>query len=184
MKKKVFIFSEIIGAFVTTAGVIFLWHLYELTNKSTLGIVFGAVNSSVWEKCKGISICFLLYGIVELLCVKPRFYSFVSAKTFGLSVSITVFLIADSLFGVGLYSDVTILTVSALCGFTISALLTLSRFNLRPFFAPACFLLLLIFMMTFSFTAFAPRLPLFKDPFTGYYGVIPQSFDYAPFSLG
>ena len=160
-----------------------LWNLYELTGRSTLGIVFGAVNKSVWEKTKCVSICILLCGLAQILCVRPYFRTFVISKTAGLSVTMLLFIILDSLFGVDFYADFGVLIVSVLCGFLCSFLLTVSGVCPRGFFAPACFLLMLIFMMTFSFTAFAPRLGLFCDPYTGCYGVIPPSFDLGAVSL-
>lgn len=179
MKKKFFVFAEIVGFFVVTAGVVFLWNVYELSGRSTLGVVFGAVNSSVWEKTKCIFICYVLCGLTELMCVRPRFRKYVVAKSLGLSVSLITFIILDSL----LENDFLSLSAALLCGFLCSYFLTVSGLNLSQFFAPACFLFMLYFMMTFSFTAFAPKLGIFRDPYTGCYGIIPQSFDMGALSL-
>ena len=160
-----------------------LWNLYEFTGRSTLGVVFGAVNGSVWEKTKCLSICIMLCGLTELLCARPYFRTFVVSKSIGLGVSLLLFIICDSLLGAEFYSDFCVLFVSLLCGFMCSLLLAASGKCPRGLFAPACFFLMLIFMMTFSFTAFAPRLGLFRDPYTGCYGVIPASFDMGAVSL-
>ncbi|MCR5653895.1 MAG: DUF6512 family protein [Ruminococcus sp.] len=184
MKKKTLIISEITGFFVVATGVLLLWNIYELTDRSTLGVVFGAVNSSVWERAKCISICFMLCGLCELLCVRVYFRTFVVSKTLGLCVSLLSFIIPESILGADTYAEFLVLSVSVLCGFGCSYLLTVLSVNLRQLFAPACFLLMLIFMMTFSFTAFAPKLWLFRDPYTGCYGVVPRSFDMGAVYLG
>ncbi|MBR1731211.1 MAG: hypothetical protein IJ725_02115 [Ruminococcus sp.] len=178
MKTKSLVSAEIIGFFVAAAGVVFLWNVYDLSGKSTISIVLGAVNSSIWEKTKCIFICCLLCGLTELLCVKPRFRQFVTAKVLGLSMSMLVFIILNCF-----ADDLASLCAAFLCGFVCSCVLTLSKFRLNRYFAPACFLLMLLFMMTFSFTAFAPKLPIFRDPYTGCYGIIPQSFDMGALSL-
>lgn len=184
MKKNKPVLAEICGFFVAVSGTVLLWNLYELSDSSTIGVLFGAVNSSVWEKAKCVSICYFVCALTELLSVRPRFYAFVAAKALGLSVSLIVFSAVDSFFGGDFYSDFIALCIALFCGVLCSYLLMVSGVNLRPFFAPACFLLLLIFMMTFSFTAFAPRLELFRDPYTGCYGIIPNSFDMGAISLG
>lgn len=182
MKKNFLISSEIAGVFVVTLGVLFLWNLYELSGRSTIGVVFGAVNSSIWEKAKCVSICFSLWGLIELMCAKGSFHTLVVAKTAGLTVSLIVFIAAESVLTTN--ADFPILIVSVLCGFLSSCFLSLSDIFIRPFFAPACFLVLLIFLMTFSLTVFTPRLWLFRDPYTGYYGITPPSFDMGAVTLG
>ena len=183
MKKKFLIILEITGFFVVTGGVAFLWNIYELSGGSTLGVIFGAVNLSIWEKAKCISICYFLWGLIELLCAQPYFRTFTVAKTMGLAVSLLTFIIPECFFGFGFFADLLILCSALLCGFIFSYVLAVSGIRLRQFFAPACFLLMLIFMMTFSFTAFAPKLGLFRDPYTGCYGIVSQSFDMGAVSL-
>ena len=184
MKKKNFVIAEVMVFFAVTAGAVFLWNIYELSGKSTISILFGAVNSSVWEKAKGLSICWLLFGLTELMCVKPSFRCFVASKALGLCVSLILFIFLDSLFTGNLFFDILILTVSVAAGCICTYILSVSEVNLRSFFAPACFLLMLIFMMTFSFTAFAPKLGIFRDPYTGCYGIISPSFDMGAVALG
>ena len=180
MRKKTLLISEIIGFFVITFGVVFLWNIYELSGKATPAVIFGAVNDSVWEKAKCLSISYALYAIIQIFCVKPSFKQFVTAKVISLSAALTMFIVTDYC----LEYDLPILGLAVLSGLLCSYLLTCSPLNLRAIFAPMCFLLLLIFMMTFTFTAFAPKFGIFCDPYTGYYGVIPPSFDMGAVSLG
>lgn len=183
MNKKNLLFAEITGTVVVTIGIVFLWNIYELMNGATISVVFGAVNYSVWEKAKCISLCSVFFGVAELMCVKPLFRQYVVAKSLGISFSLLVFIVADSFWGTDDVSDFTILCVSVICGFFCSYLITVSGFSLRSFFVPACLLIMLIFMMTFSFTAFVPRLEIFRDPYTGCYGIIPKSFDFGAVSM-
>ena len=180
MKKNKLLFSEIFGFFAVIIGAVFLWNVYELSGKATPAVIFGAVNDSVWEKAKCLSICYALYAIVQIFCVKPPFKRFVVAKGIGLSVLLIIFIVLDYC----LESDLPVLVVTVFSGLVFSYFLNCSSLNLRAIFAPMCFLLLLIFMMTFTFTAFAPKLGIFQDPYTGYYGIIPQSFDMGAVSLG
>lgn len=180
MKKNKLLFSEIFGFFAVIFGVVFLWNIYELSGKATPAVIFGAVNESVWEKTKCLSISYALYAIIQIFCVKPPFKQFVTAKVISLSASLTMFIVSDYC----LEFDLPVLAVSVFTGLVCSYLLTISSLNLRVVFAPMCFLLLLIFMMTFTFTAFAPKLGIFQDPYTGYYGIIPPSFDMGAVSLG
>ena len=70
------------------------------------------------------------------------------------------------------------MTVFALsAGFISSALMTLRVERISGLFFAACFMLLLIFIMYFSFTAFPPRLNIFHDKETGMYGIIPKYID-------
>lgn len=180
MKKNYLLISEILGFFVIFSAAVFLWNIYEFSGKATPAVIFGAVNGSVWEKAKCLSISYSLYAIIQIFCVKPPFKQFVAAKVVSLSVALVMFIVSDYC----LDFDLPVLAVAVLSGLLCSYLLTCSSLNLRAVFAPMCFLLLLIFMMTFTFTAFAPKLGIFCDPYTGYYGVIPPSFDMGAVSLG
>lgn len=180
MKKNSLLISEIFGFFVIVSASLFLWNIYELSGKATPTVIFGAVNGSVWEKAKCLSISYALYTIIQIFCVKPSFKQFVTAKAVSLSLALTMFIVSDYC----LEFDLPVLAVAVFSGLICSYLLTCSSLNLRVIFAPMCFLLLLIFMMTFTFTAFAPKLGIFCDPYTGYYGVIPPSFDMGAVSLG
>lgn len=180
MKKNSLLISEIFGFFVIFFTAVFLWNIYELSGKATPAVIFGAVNGSVWEKAKCLSISYALYAIIQIFCVKPSFKQFVAAKVISLCTALTMFIVTDYC----LDYDLPILGVAVLSGLLCSYLLMCSSLNLRSLFAPMCFLLLLIFMMTFTFTAFTPKLGIFCDPYTGYYGVIPPSFDMGAVSLG
>ncbi len=180
MKKNYLLISEFFGFFVIICATVFLWNIYELSGKATPAVIFGAVNESVWEKTKCLSISYALYAIIQIFCVKPPFKQFVTAKAISLSAALTLFIVADYC----LDYDLPVLAAAVFSGLVCSYLLTRSSLNLRVIFAPMCFFLLLIFMMTFTFTAFAPKLGIFQDPYTGYYGVIPPSFDMGAVSLG
>lgn len=183
MKKNKLIIAELLGVFVVIAGTLFLRNIYALSGNSTLGVVFGSVNLSVWEKSKGISISYFLFGLIELLCLKPYFRRFVVSKVFGLCAALASFLVIDSFFeDLSPYGNLTLI-IAVVCGFLCSYILYSSQININQFFAPACFLLMLIFIMTFSFTVFPPKLPVFRDPMTGCYGVAQPSFDMGAVAL-
>ena len=59
----------------------------------------------------------------------------------------------------------------------ISFRLATSDNSLGDYFAVALMLIMLYFVMFFSFTLFPPKIDLFKDPVTGMYGIINENVD-------
>lgn len=175
MRKNVFKTMELSGILFCMAAVSVLRTLYEVFPGSTVGILFGSVNNSVWEQLKPMILCCILYGFTELMCAMPYFRRFVSAKALGLYSSVLFYIIIKTF----LPSEFdAVLTLVSIClGFIISKNLTLCKKDISFLFYPACFMLLLIFIMYFSFTPFPPKINLFLDRESGMYGIIPDYID-------
>lgn len=177
MKTKLFGKLELIGVSASLLAAIFLWNLYEMTGGSPIGVVFGSVNRSLWEKAKPLTECYIFFALLELVCARPRFKNYVVAKTVGLCLGTFLFFVFDGFFGVSVFADVLFLFLSYAAAFSVSYLLSVSKIDLSGYFAPACFLLAVIFVMTACFTAFPPRIFLFRDARSGYCGVLPKNID-------
>lgn len=175
MKKALFNVMELSGILFTMTAASFLRNLYTALDGNTLGVLFGSVNSSVWERLKPIILCYILYGLLELMAVRPYFRQFVAAKALGLYSAAVVFIILSYILPEAFSA---VITLSALAsGFLLSRLLTLWDKSLSFFFTAACLMLLLMFIMYFSFSAFPPRLDIFLDRESSMYGIIPDYID-------
>ncbi len=182
MKEKRYKILEFIGVPVIYLIATFLHFVYDLTDGSTLSILFGAVNESVWEHIKIFSVGFVLWSIIVLLSSKPPFYKFVVAKTISLyflSLSIAVFFYTYTFF-----TKEPILVVDLLSSLIfvflaqyISYRLVTSSNHIGEYFVVAVMLLMLFFVMFFSFSVFPPKADIFKDPVTGMYGIIGDNID-------
>lgn len=175
MKKSIFNVMELSGILLCMISVIFLRNLYYTLGGAATGVLFGSVNSSIWEQLKPIILSYILYGLAELMCARPYFRQFTVSKAVGLYLSVAVFLVMSRL----LPADfIPVITLSALAaGFLLSRYLTLFGKSLSGLFILACLMLLLIFVMYFSFSAFPPRLDIFLDKESGMYGIIPDYID-------
>lgn len=179
MNKRILTLSELFGVFFCLAVSLFLLNFYHLSGGSTLGAVFGAVNGSVWERVKCAALPYMLFGLLELFCAKPPFKSFVTSKALGL-LAVSVFGAAFNYFTAETWLA-SLLTLAA--GFGVCFVSLLSGARSEVFFALSVFFIAFLFVSLFCFSAFPPRLGLFRDPATGLYGVIPTYFDYGAVAL-
>lgn len=182
MNKKLYRTLSIIGVPVIYLIASALHFFYDLSNGSVLSILFSSVNESVWEHVKIFAVGFVIWSFIELFWAKPPFKKFITAKTLSLyflSLSIIVFFYS--------YTTVVkepILVVDLISSFIFVALaqyisfrLVTSDNSLGDYFAVALMLIMLYFVMFFSFTLFPPKIDLFKDPVTGMYGIINENVD-------
>ncbi len=188
MGNKKFMQLEIAGVFFIFICASMLHFVYGWTNGSLVGVLFGSVNESVWEHLKIFALPYVIWSIIELAFSIPYFKQFIVVKVFGLYFMcglITAFF----------YAYTTVLGKPVLWVDILSALvwvcvvqlftyrLTTGDVDLRWLFPFALGLLFLFSMMYFCFTAVPPRLPLFKDPVTGMYGIIPENIDVGAFVM-
>ena len=152
--------------------------LYALTDGHLIGVLFGAVNNSVWEQTKTLLLPYLLWGLLELLSVQPSMKRLTSAKT------LSLYLLGGLLCGGGLLlrpCGAAANTAFSLAAVTFCSLFSLwlyrSPLYLKNLFAPCVLLLFLFVSLYFSFTPFPPQLALFRDDETGMFGIIPIYMD-------
>ena len=178
MKKKLFI-SESVGAAAIFSAATLLHFVYALSDGATLAIIFGAVNESVWEHVKIFTISYCGYAILQLLWIKPPFRRYIAAKCAGLYFlgggMIGFFYLYTSITGRSVAAvDVISSAVLVIAAQMLSYSLTVGRFDIGELYHPALMLIMLYYLMFFSFTVFPPKTELFRDHLTGGYG-IPES---------
>ncbi len=182
MNTKKFKIFEIVGVPIIYLIATFLHFVYDLTDGSTLAILFGSVNESVWEHIKIIAVGFTVWTIIEFLFIRPPFKKFVTAKVFMLyflSFLIPIFFYTYNLFTKKpvLWLDlVSTLVFIALTQY-ISYKIIVNENKLSDYYPLALMLLMLYYLMFFSFTVFPPKLELFRDPETGMFGIIEDHID-------
>nr|WP_316624348.1 DUF6512 family protein [uncultured Ruminococcus sp.] len=177
MNKRTLAVSEAVGCVVIYAAAVFLHFFYRLSGGSPLSILYGAVNESVWEHTKIFSAGYLGYALLQLCWIKVPFKRYVVAKCAGLYflmlAMIGFFYLYTAVTGRSIpIVDVTSSAVFAVLAQAISCRLITGDLKIEDYFAPALMLLLLYYLMFFSFTVFPPRLGLFRDPISSGYGLI------------
>ena len=181
MNNKRLAISEAAGTLAICAAATLLHFVYELSSGSTLAIIFGAVNESVWEHVKIFTESYCAWALLQLMWVRVPFRRYLAAKCCGL------YLLMGGMIGFFyLYTGFTgraVLWVDILSAVLLTALAQLTSYRLttgslriQEFFVPALMLILLYYIMFFSFTVFPPRSELFRDPQSGTYGVGVQEF--------
>ena len=183
MSERKFRILEIVGAPVIYLTATLLHFVYDLSGGSTLSILFGSVNESVWEHVKIFAVGYVLWSVIELLWVKPPFKKFVVAKTvslYFLSIAIVTFFYAYNLFTKEpiLWLDLLSSAVFVILSQYLSYRLITNDNDIEDYFPVAVLLLMTYFVMFFSFTVFPPKIDLFKDPVTGMYGIIDDYIDH------
>ena len=180
MNKKAVALSETAGCTVIYTAAVFLHFLYPLSGGGALSILLGAINESVWEHTKIFSVAYLGWSLLQLLWLKTRFHRYVVAKCVGLYLMMGV--IIGSYYGYIALSGGHSLWVDILCSLFAVILAQYTSFRLETgddrladFFAAALMMLMLYYIMFFSFSAFPPKVGLFRDPVTGTYG-LPERF--------
>ena len=176
MDKKRFALSEACGVPAAYLAAALLHFVYEWSDGGTLAMIFGAVNESVWEHVKVFSAGYCGWALLQLMWVRVPFKSYLVAKCCGL------YLLMGGM--IGFYYTYTaaagrnILWVDLLSAALLLALAQLVSYRMTvysrraaEFFAPAVMLILLYYLMFFSFTVFPPRVGLFSDPRSGRYGI-------------
>lgn len=173
---------EIAGVFFVIIASVLMQNLYELSEHNLLGIMFGSVNNSIWEISKTLLMPYVLWAIIELLSIKPPFYSFVVSKVIALyflAVCYILLCLLIHLSGLDFSSlpEFVLAVVSTAFAMWLSLRLTYSDYNLKPLFYPALCMLLFFLALYLSFTIFPPKIYIFMDRQTQLYGLIPEYFD-------
>ncbi|MBR1534351.1 MAG: hypothetical protein IJ639_08300 [Ruminococcus sp.] len=175
MKNKAFAISEAVGCVVIYAAAIVLHFAFRWFGPGALTLLFGAVNESVWEHVKIFSAAYVGYALLQLLWIKVPFKRYVAAKCAGLYAlmgGIIAFHYGYTAFTGKHIAWVDILgsAVIVILVQLLSYKLTVGSLPLEDYFAPSLFLLMLYYLMFFSFTIYPPKAELFRDPISGGFG--------------
>ncbi len=177
--------SEAVGCAVIYCTAVFLHFVYPLSGGAALSIVFGAVNESIWEHSKIFAAAYIGWSLLQICWLKVHFKRYAVSKCVGL------YALSGMIIGVPyLYTAFTgghiawVDILSSLLAVILTQALTYrletGENRLADFFAPALMLLMLYYLMFFSFTIFPPKVSLFRDPVSGGYGLIERIAEKEP----
>jgi len=167
---------ELIGIAVI-AGVGAVMHFaFEWSGELRAVAVFAAVNESVWEHLKLTYWPALLYAALEYRKIRGLSDNFITAKAAAIYVMpaaiISLFYAYTAITGSdNLIADITIFVVAIALGqLTSYKILTLSPLSRRLYILAIIGLVALGVLFTL-FTFYPPRVPIFRDPVSGAYGI-------------
>ena len=181
MSKKLIKF-EIGGIFFVLIMSVFLQNLYILSDRLLIGVMFGSVNDSIWETAKTLLLPFILWSLIEAMCVRLPFRKFVVSKVISLYYLGLCYIFLCLIFSFSDSSsryifEFTSAIIAVCTALFLSHKLIFSKYDLQTLFAPSLFMLLLFVAIYCSFTPFPPKFYILMDRATNLYGIIPEHID-------
>ena len=175
--RKSFVRWQLAGFIFTGISGVLLHFLYDWSGKNRLAAAFSAVNESTWEHMKLLFFPMLLFSAVEYPFVGEEYENFWSVKAVG---TLTGLLLIPALFytwnGVlGPSPDwvnITIFFIAAAMVYWLELRLSARLTGAGKLWQGVALALLLALAAVFILWTYTPpRLPLFRDPVTGGYGL-------------
>ncbi|QVK17553.1 hypothetical protein KHQ81_11935 [Mycoplasmatota bacterium] len=171
--KKWFIVGTI---FIILFGSL-LHFVYEWSGNNPLVGIFGAVNESTWEHLKLLFWPALLFSIVEYIFLDKDYNNYITAKAvsfyLGIFLIISLFYTYTGIIGENcLFMDIAIFIISVIISQYIGYKIMTSDKDVSK--QVNIISLIAIVILIFAFVIFTfdpPKIPLFKDPITGKYGI-------------
>ena len=109
MNKKNFKIQEFSGVIITICMAFLSWNAYHILNKNMLGILIGSVNNSIWELGKSLWLSYIIYGLFQMITVKPPLRQFTVAKFAGMFSIVLSYIALRSLFSEAFNSKINII---------------------------------------------------------------------------
>lgn len=174
--KKSFLLWQICGFVFTVIAGTLLHFLYDWSNQSIVAALFSAVNESVWEHMKLLFFPMFLFALTENRLIGKEYENFWCAKltgtVVGLSVIPILYYTVAGIFGTSpdWFNIVIFLLAAGAAYFSEIRLLNGNKsFCKSP---PVALAVLCLIAAAFAVLTFAPpKIPFFRDPVTGSYGV-------------
>lgn len=173
MKNKLLQFSVISMIICMLLGILlqftFLW-----SGKNPIIGIFSTVNESTWEHLKLVFFPMSLTTIVGYFIFKEDYPNFLCARTLGILTAISFIVVFFYAYTGILGTNYRVLDIGSffaavILGEYVSYRLILRNYHCMHFPSP---IILLFFCFLFIlFTFIPPKIPLFKDPLTGTYGI-------------
>lgn len=163
--------------FVCAAGTA-LHFLYQWSGESVAATPFAAVNESVWEHMKLLFWPMLLWAVAEraVLGGYPRGFWPVKAlgTLLGLALIPALYYTYTGALGISvMWVDIAIFFVAAAAAFLAEMRMLARDWRCRGGTQIAALVLLAVLAAAFVLCTFVPpRVPLFRDPVTGAYGLV------------
>jgi hypothetical protein len=163
-----FLFTAIIGTL--------LHFLYDWTGEIIFVAPFSAVNESVWEHMKLLFVPMFIFALIDYRKWGKNHDNFWCIKL--LSITVGLLLIPTLYYtytgALGITADwfnITIFFLAAGAAYYLEYRLETGPTACHTGSVRCAFLLLLIAAILTVTTFFPPRIPLFRDPLTGTYGI-------------
>ncbi len=166
---------QFFGFAVASIGGTLLHFLYEWTGKNAFAALISGVNESTWEHMKLLFFPLFIFAVVQSFFFKDE-QSFWCVKLIGTLLGLltipVLFYTYNGVFGRSPdWLNIAIFFISAAMTFYVENRLFKSekikcKQPLIPFIIFAVIALLFI-----AFTFLPPKIPLFKDPLTGTFGI-------------
>ena len=162
--------------FVCAAGTA-LHFLYQWSGESVAAAPFAAVNESVWEHMKLLFWPMLLWAGAERAGLGGYSRGFWPAKALGtllgLALIPALYYTYTGALGVSvMWVDIAIFFVAAAAAFLAETRMLARDWRCRGGARASALVLLLLLSAAFVLCTFVPpRVPLFRDPVTGFYGL-------------
>lgn len=162
--------------FVCAAGTA-LHFLYQWSGESVAAAPFAAVNESVWEHMKLLFWPMLLWAGAERAVLGGYSRGFWPAKALGILLGLSLipalyYTYTGALEVSVMWVDIAIFFVAAAAAFLAETRMLARDWRCRGGARASALVLLLLLSAAFVLCTFVPsRVPLFRDPVTGFYGL-------------
>ena len=175
MKKSLWLW-QFSGFVISTFLGTLLHFLFEWTNNSVIVAPFSAVNESTWEHMKLLFFPAFLFAIIERFFLKNDFPCFWMAKFWGVLIGIFCIPILFYTYGGAIgtpsaWINILFFFLSAGIGFFAEYLIFLHPLRAKNSYLIYFILLCAVAGLFMIFTFYPPKLPLFKDPISGAFGI-------------
>ncbi|WP_432403572.1 DUF6512 family protein [Wukongibacter sp. M2B1] len=150
---------------------------YECSGNNTFVGIFSAVNESTWEHLKLLFWPAFTFQIIEYLFIGKDYNNYVTAKAIsfylGLLLIVSLFYTYTGILGDNcLVMDISIFIISVIISQYIGYKITTASSDVSIVVNIISFIAIVLLALAFViFTFSPPRIPLFKDPITGGYGI-------------
>ena len=168
--------AQIVGFIITVVIGTALHFTYERAGKNAFVGAFSAVNESVWEHLKLLSVPILLLGIVEYFIYGRKKDNFIPVRLLsillGMTFIVTVFYTYSGIIGEHVpIVDILLFFVAAFVSYRYCyKLLQTERYTSKLSRGLAIFGVILLVACIIIFTFTPPHIGLFRDPISGAFG--------------
>lgn len=175
MKKNLFLW-QLTGLTFTAIFGTLLHFLYPWTNAVALA-PFCAVNESTWEHMKILFFPLLLFALLQCCFFYKEYQNFWCVKCIGtllgtLCIPILFYTYNGSFGQSPAWLNILFFFLAAALAFLMEFWLFKKKIPLCKYSAITIIALYITALLFVFFTFLPPKLPLFQDPITGFYGII------------
>lgn len=175
MKKSLKLWQ--IGGFLFTSVSGTLLHfLYDWTKQSIIVAPFSAVNESTWEHMKLLFIPLFVFAFIENSYIGEKYDNYWCTKFIGTSAGLIIIPVMYYTYtgALGVSADwfnISIFYIAAAAVYYLETQLLKREISICKSQKVCLVVLCLIAVSFVVFTFVQPKIPLFKDPVTGQYGM-------------